>query len=141
MLINRGVGKLRGRRLAEVVVTHVDDLIGGQPDASGLLAQHPDEAVVLEEMFRISEWLHKTLVPVSPRRQFVAKLKMKLQEAQASSLAVSSKQDQCWAVRATKTVGILLSIVALAALITRVIGVIIVIVTFLNKRYRSTAPA
>ncbi|MBN1312421.1 MAG: hypothetical protein JXB30_13470 [Anaerolineae bacterium] len=141
MFLIRGSGRYRGKKITEAVMTHVDSLLGGKESVPQLLEQYPDESSSLEDLFRISDQLHQTLVPVKPREQFVSDLKAELQSSQAALLSESSEQRQLRVTRATNTVGVLLSIVAVTALITRLVGIVVVVVTFLSRRCRSTAPA
>jgi hypothetical protein len=140
MFILHSIGKRKIEALGDALSVHADSLVNNNDEyASSLLEQYPDDVSVLEELFKVSYQLHEIMAPVRPRSHFVSDLKTELQKSQTALVASREKQHQRNATRLINTLGTVLSILAVTALLTRLIGAIIMLMTLRSRRRRSVA--
>jgi hypothetical protein len=137
---NQGSGKSRSKTIDEAVSTHVDSLVDGKECAPQLLEQYPDEATVLEGLFQVSDDLYDALVPIKPRAQFVSTLKGDLKQSKATLLAEAQERRRIRMTRAINTAGMIVSVLAVTAVLTQLIGVIVMVLVYRSKRRRSAMP-
>jgi hypothetical protein len=137
------VSRKRRRRLTELLNEHADRLTSGAESEQELLAQHPEETDVLAGLVSLSRRLYETLVPVEPSSQFVSNLKTAITDetdAQASMV-------ERWRTRRVRLaqhssmLGRVVSVVAVIALVTRLVASIVMIVALLVSRRRHPAAA
>ncbi len=126
--------------LGDVLQAHADALVAGQDNTQELLEHHPSIFSKLEQLLHLARRISQVLVSVEPSPQFVSELKVKLGELQA-------KQEERWnrrierATRLTQALGLVVSVLALAALVTHFIGSIVMVVALLVGRRRRKAAA
>lgn len=138
MFILRNVGKHKAEVLGDALIAYADALANDNDmSVSTLLEQYPDDVSALEELFKVSIDLHEMLAPVQPRPHFVSDLRSELRESQTALVASRLEQRRRNATRIANTLGTVVSILVVTALITRLLGVIIMLVTLRARRRRS----
>jgi hypothetical protein len=139
MFILNNFGRRKLEALRDVLSAYTDALVGSDERASDVLKQHPDEVSALEDLFDVSYQLHEMLVPVKTRSRFVSDLKTELQNSQKSLVMSRQERRRRQATQLVNTIGIILSIMAVTALLARLIGAIIIIMKLRSRRRRSVA--
>lgn len=106
--------------IEEVLVTYAESLVRDQP--RGLKpTSYPDE---LSPLIDLSGRLHDTLHPIQPSGEFVSGLNTRLSEGWQLTMLQRKRLIQL-----TKTMGVIVSLLAVAAVTTQIIGVIIAVVS------------
>lgn len=139
MFILNNFSRRKLEALRDVLSAYTDALVSADEHASEVLEEHPDEVSALEDLFGVSYQLHEMLVPVKTRPRFVSDLKTELQNSQKSLVMSRQERRRRQAAQLINTFGVILSIVAVTALLTRLIGVIIIIMKLRSRRRRSVA--
>lgn len=133
-----GIG--RKKRIRGLLSEHADSLITGEDRSADILADHPDEAPQLEGLFKLANRLATTATPVEPSPDFVENLKGKLYQLQILEnerrAAWDSRREQ--AMKVSRVLGLIISIIAIVALLARFASAIIRLVAFLTARRRKT---
>lgn len=136
---SRGSGRYKIDVLRDVLSAYADSLIDRDEHASQVVEQHPDEVSALEGLLEVSSQLHDALVSVKPKPRFVSDLKTELQKSKAVLVASRQEERRRQITRITNTIGMFLAVVAITALLTRVISIIIMLMTLRARRRRPAA--
>ena len=129
--------------LTELLNEHADVLTSGAGNEHDLLAQHPEESDVLAELVALSRRLYETLVPVEPSSTFVSNLKSAITD-ETNAQAGMVKRWRTRRIRLAQhssVLGKVVSVVAVIALVTRLVASIVMIVALLVSRRRHPAAA
>ena len=109
-------GKLSKKVIAEMLVSYTDSLMRDQPTQLDV-DKYPDD---LSRLFDLSGQLHETLYPIQPSREFVSGLNSRLSEGWQLTMSQRKRLVQL-----IKTMGVIMSVLMVAALATQFIGVVI----------------
>lgn len=139
MSAERSSGRYKVDVLRDVLSAYADSLIDRDEHASQVVEQHPDEVSALAELLNVSSQLHDLLVSVKPKPRFVSDLRTELRKSQTALVASRQEHRRRHAAQITKTIGMVLSIMLIIALLTRVISAIIMLRALRARRRRPAA--
>ena len=109
-------GKLNKKLIEEMLVSHTESLMHDQPTHLDV-ENYPDD---VSRLFDLSGQLHDTLHPIQPSREFVSGLNNRLFEGWQLTMSQRKRLVQL-----IKTMGVIISVLTVAALATQLIGIVI----------------
>jgi hypothetical protein len=131
--------------VADVVEEYSEALLKGEDKSRQLIERYPETSGVVADLFALTNRLYEALVPVEPSHQFVAELKANLANLRASTLLSTARGGfQSRLPARTRIAGpryTFLSVIAGVALITSLVGSIVMLVALLVGRGRRRHPA
>ena len=121
---------MRKRRAAKVLIAHADELIG-RPEAMHDLEVTDAERAQLAALFRVTDRLRDTMVPVSPSAAFVRSLGRELANTAKHQIAITRRMRR----------GVLIGAAAVGSLVSiaSIVGAIVLVVMRLRARANARA--
>lgn len=133
------------QHIADAVEEYSEALLRGEDRSYQLLERYPESSGVLSDLFSLTNRLYGVLVPMEPSQQFVADLKASLAHLRASTtfstLRKSFRPRPPARTRIANPQHSILSVVAGVALITSLVGSVVMLVALLIGRGRRRHPA
>lgn len=116
---------MRKKRAANVLIAHADEQIG-RPEAMHSLEVTDAERAQLAPLFRVTERLRGTMVPVNPSAAFVRSLGKELANTAKHQIAVTRRMRR----------GVLIGAAAVGSLVSiaSIVGAIVLVVVRLRAR-------
>ena len=136
--------QLSRKKMGDVLDKHAETLITGDDNGDTLLDQHQTDAPRLEKFFSLADRVYEKMTPVEPAPEFLADLKGKLHELQEAQNA----SKRAWfrrsldAQQKSSLLGKIISVLAVTALLIRLVGSVMIIVAFIigiGRRRRAAA--
>lgn len=128
---------ISSHQVEELLQRHADALAEGQDIAPELIEQNPESDPTLRPLLGLNRSLTESLAPVEPSGSFVSGLRQRL--ADAHLVAVQEQERHARQMRARIGTGV--GAVIVIALLVRLIGSVIMVLTFLAKNRRRNAAA
>lgn len=129
------------QHVADMIEEHSEALLRGEDRSRQLLERYPEVSGVLADLFSLTNRLYDALVPIEPSHQFVAELKANLAHLRASTVKQGFQHRPPVRTRIANPQRTLLSVVAGVALITSLVGSVVMLVALLVGRGRRRHPA
>lgn len=125
--------QLSRKKMGDVLDKHAETLIAGSDNGDELLELHQTDAPRLENFFNLADRVYEKMTPVEPAPEFLADLKGKLHELQeaqnASKRAWFRRREN--ARQRSSLLGRVISVLAVTALLIRLVGSVLIIVAFI----------
>ena len=124
---------LSRKKMGDVLDKHAETLIAGAEDGDTLLEQNQTDAPRLAKFFNLADRVYERMTPVEPAPEFLTDLKGKLhelQEAQNASKRAWFKRRMS-AQQRSSLLGTLISVIAVTALLIRLVGSVFIVVAFI----------
>lgn len=130
--------------LADILARHADALIAGDDDpADEILAAHGEGEPLLGDLLSLARRLYRLLAPERPSERFVSDLQKQLTRMHrrqqraiwgwVSRFQIPDRRVRVW--------GIVVSVFAVISFLTRLIGTIVLLVTYFTGRRRRSVSA
>ncbi len=119
-------------RLIELLARHGDAVLSSPETAAELVSHAAETAPALLDLMDLAQHLGEALVPVEPRPAYLASLKADLWRAHTAYLADEPEVRVAGPVRRSIRVHPL----AIAAVVTSVLGSVVAVVAILSRRRR-----
>ena len=133
------VGILDERELGQILLSHADALVLGEDNTDMVLSKYPAMSGWLEGLLMMARDIRDVLVAVEPSERFVLDLRARLADVGQPRRRVGAtwQQRRQRATQVATVLGTVVSILAVLALATRLIGALVIVILFLaNRRKR-----
>ncbi len=127
--------------LEEVLDRHAEALIVGQDRSEELLREYGETYPTLAHLLPLAGRLGAALKPVEPSEQFVRRLKVRLMEEHAGQWRAAWEPQPDRLLRVSRILGVIVSALAIIALLVRIASSIFMLVMILTERRRRSTVA
>ncbi len=127
--------------LEEVLDRHAEALIVGQDRSEELLREYGETYPALAHLLPLAGRLEEALKPVEPSEQFVRRLKVRLMEEHAGQWRAAWAPQPDRLLRVSRILGVIVSALAIIALLVRIASSIFMLVMILTERRRRSTVA
>ncbi len=132
------------KKMGDILDKHAETLLTGDTADDVLLEDHQTDAPRLEKFFSLADRVYEKMTPVEPAPEFLSDLKGKLHELQEAQNA----SKRAWSQRSLEArqksslLSKVISVLAVTALVLRLVGSVLIIIAFIvgiGRRRRAAA--